>query len=449
MSQPVRPNLADTPPRTSVQFDRVEGAQAHGIDRLTTAAAALSGAAAVGLIWIGREAIGRFVASDDFTILAILGLALVVATTSVVIRFWVSPRVGKQIADLADVAEAVATGDLTRRPDSASQGGEIGRLARAMVAMTRELRSLAQLLQQSSAETSRLAAEITKRTEHAAGTSSAALGLASSLSTQAADMARNIEQLGGDASHLDDLGRRVNSLAQSEIARNARVRVLTTDSHGRLDESVKELGKLSNDLKESVAATESLAKAMDEVREFVTLVQQIARQSKLLALNAAMEAARAGEHGEGFAVVANEVRRLAATAADAAERTAALMAGVQSNVADARSAGARTLAALGAVHDATTHGRGSLKQVDSAVVEAEKMTGSVAESASAGSALAGDIRDRVAALDALTQEFARAMQQSAASSADQSAGSREIATAAKQLIDAAQRVSRAAGAFRA
>jgi methyl-accepting chemotaxis protein len=423
--------------------------QSHSIDRLTALAAAISGLSTIVFLWLGSDAIGRLLGSTDFTILALLVVSMVVATTSLVIRFWVSPRVGKQIADLADVAETVATGDLTRRPDSAGQGGEVGRLARAMVAMTRELRSLVQMLQQNSTETSRLASEITKRTEQAAETSASAVGLASSLSTQAADMAVNIEQLGGDAMHLDDLGRRVSSLAQTEIARNARVRALTTESHGRLDESVQELGKLSVDLKESVAATESLAKAMEEVREFVTLVQQIARQSKLLALNAAMEAARAGEHGEGFAVVANEVRRLAATAAEAAEQTAALMSGVQLNVSDARAASSRTLAALGAVRDATTHGRGSLKQVDAAVIETEKMTASVADSAGAASALAGDIRERVTALQALTQEFARAMQQGAASSAEQSVGTREIAAAAKQLTDAAQSVSRAAGSFRA
>jgi methyl-accepting chemotaxis protein len=423
--------------------------RAHGIDRITLIGSVVAGAMTIGLVWVGRGTMVRLIGSADFTIIALLVVSLVVATTSLVIRFWVSPRVGRQIADLADVAEAVARGDLTLRPEAVGTGGELGRLARAMVAMTRELRTLVQMLQQNSAETARLAAEITRRTEQAAGASASAVGVASTLSTQAADMARNIEQLGTDASHLDEMGRKVNSLAQTEIARNARVRALTTESHGRLDQSAKELGKLANDLKESVAATESLAKAMDEVREFVTLVQQIARQSKLLALNAAMEAARAGEHGEGFAVVANEVRRLAATAADAAERTAALMSGVQTNVAGARAAGSRTLDALGAVHDATTHGRGSLRQVDAAVVEAEKMTGSVAESAGAGSALAGDIRERVTALEALTQEFARAMQQGAAMSADQSASTREIAAAAKQLTDAAERVARAAGSFRA
>ena len=423
--------------------------RSHGVDRISGIAAGVSGAAVVALGWVGWGAVSRLATSADFGILLLLIAAILVLAASLTVRFWVSPLVGRQVGALADAAEAVSTGDLSPRPGIASDGGEVGRLARAIVATTRELRGLAATLTQGAADASRLAGQITERTEQAASAGATTAGAAATLSAQAADMARTIERLSGDASRLDELARGVTGLAQSELERNVRLRALTTDSHARLDESAQQLGRLAADLQGSVAATESLAKAMEEIREFVTLVQQIARQSKLLALNAAMEAARAGEHGEGFAVVANEVRRLAATAADAAERTATLMAGMHANVAGARSAGARTLEALGAVHEATSHGRGSLRQVDDAVAAAERMASSVAESAGEAGALAGDLRDRVAALEAVTQQFARAMQRGAVSSTEQSATTREIAAAAQQLKDAAARLGQAAGAFRA
>ncbi len=456
MSQPLQENLADRTPRTSAMLGATAApvpprppVRTHGIDRVTSLVAGVSGAATLALIWVNQDLLARLMGRGELTFLALLALALMVLAAALTIRLWVSPRIGAQLRGLADVAEAVAMGDLTRRSSNLDEGGEVGRLARAMAAMTAELRARTALLHDTSADASRLATEITRRTEQAAGASTATAGTASSLSAQAAEMVRNIAQLNGDATHLDDLARQVTALAQSELERSSRVRTLTTDSYARLDASVGQLGTLASDLRESVAATESLAKALEEVREFVTLVQQIARQSKLLALNAAMEAARAGEHGEGFAVVANEVRRLAASAADAAERTATLMAGVQARVGDARGASSRTLAALGAVHEATTHGRGSLQQVDQAVGEGERLTNSVAQSAGAGSALAGDIRQRVGQLEGLTQEFARAMQQVAVSSVEQHAVTREIAQAARHLTDAAGRVARASGAIQA
>jgi methyl-accepting chemotaxis protein len=451
MIEPVRTNLADTPFRTSVMVDATSvgaPARSHGVDRVTGWVAGGGAVLVAVLAWASRDLLGRLVDSGDIWLLGLLAISIAALVAALSVRLIVSPRIGRQIANLADVAEAVATGDLSRRPDTTAEGGELGRLARAMVGVTRELRGLASLLQQTTGDTSRLALDITRRTEQAARTSVNATGTVSALSAQATDMAGTIEQLNGDASRLDEIARQVAAHAQTEIARNSRVRTLAGGSHARLDESVRTLAQFSADLRESVEATESLAKATEEVREFVTLVQQIARQSKLLALNAAMEAARAGEHGEGFAVVANEVRRLAASAADAAERTAVLMAGVQANIASARASGARTLDTLSSVHDAATHGRGSLAQVQEAVAEAERVASSVADSAGAGSALAGDIRQRVAALEAMTQEFARAMQQVAASGSEQNAAARDIASSAKQLTDAAERVTRAAGSFR-
>ena len=432
-------------PRRAAEREKV---RAHVIDRLATWMGTAAGIVFVALLVLFGGTLGGMTAAGGGWLLVSLGLALAVLSGALTFAYLISPMVGRQLRELAEVAESVGSGDLTKTPDAARQGGELGRLARAMVAMTRELRDLFTLLTGTSAESSRLSEEITHGTEHMAQAASGIADTASTLSEQANGMAGTIQHLTTEAARLRDAARIVTAGAQEGIARNARLRSLASENHEGLDESARRLQELAGDVRESATATESLATATDQVTEFVTLVQKIARQSKLLALNAAMEAARAGEQGAGFAVVANEVRRLAATAAEAAEHTNALMQDVLGNMARARDTSARSLAAVEAVQTATEHGRSSFTQVERAVVEAEGWTTAMAESASAGSALAVEITERLDSLAAGTQVFASAMQDVAAASEEQSASTEEIAAAAAHLTQAADRVAQAAQAFR-
>jgi methyl-accepting chemotaxis protein len=448
MGETIQSNLAATSGRTSAQRPAVADApRSHVIDRVTNSAGVISGVAFVALLAFGWSALGRIVAGGDGWWLLAAALSLACLAGALVIIFVVSPAIGNQLRDLAEVAEAVAAGHLAKTPDAARHGGQIGRLARALATMTSDLGDLSSLLRESSGETSSLSSEITHGTEHMAQAASGIAHTASQLSEQAQGMAGTIQHLTAEATRLNDHARTVSAGARQGIARNASLRTLASENHERLDESARRLEQLGNDVRESAAATESLARATDQVRQFVTLVQKIARQSKLLALNAAMEAARAGEQGEGFAVVANEVRRLAATAADAAEHTDALMKEVLGNMEAARESSARALSAVNSVHAATELGRTSFTQVETGVADAESWTTAIAESASVGSALAGEITERLDSLAAGTQTFANAMQDVAAASQEQSASTEQIAAAAAHLTLAAERVAKASRSF--
>jgi methyl-accepting chemotaxis protein len=234
----------------------------------------------------------------------------------------------------------------------------------------------------------------------------------------------------------------LDSGARDGVERNTQLRSLALENRSRLDESSRSLATLSADVEASAAAIDQLAQASEEVRNFVTLVQKLARQSKLLALNAAMEAARAGEHGHGFAVVAEEVRRLSAMSSDAAERTERVVSGVLKGIADSRSSSERTTVTVRSVRTATEEGSRSFGQIENAVAEADGWTSAIQRAAMATNDLSRDLRSKLDSLATGTESFAAAMQEVAASSEEQSASTQEIAAAAGTLAVAAERLGK-------
>ena len=419
----------------------------HIIDRLSGwgAIGGLAGFAALVIVFWSR--VVAMADAGGIVLLSALAVTLAGGIATAFFRWFISPVVGEQLRDIADVAEAITSGDLTRTPAAAGEGGQLGRLARAMVDMSGELRRLSLALRENAAETARRSDEITGGTEHMATAASGIAETASTLSAHASDMADTIKLLSIDAGRLNSLASTIDSGAAEGIARNERLKLLASESHEQLDESARRLDALVLDVQASARVTESLATASDQIRGFVVLVQKIARQSKLLALNAAMEAARAGEQGEGFSVVATEVRRLAQSSAEAAEHTDKLMQDLIAQMESARTTSARSLTTVETVRAATTHGRQAFTQVELAVDAANEWVGTMASTASIGKKLAAEITQKLDSLTAGTQNFASAMHDVAAASEEQSASTEEIAAAANALVAAAEKVSGTAKAF--
>jgi methyl-accepting chemotaxis protein len=353
---------------------------------------------------------------------------------------FVGSRVAEPAMQLVRAAEAVAAGDLSV---DVSHGGrdEIGRLARALSVMIASLRRLGDALATSARETSAMSVDISSSTEQMAATASEIAMTATKLSEQSATMAESIRALNSAADGLVRLAADLDAGTRDGVERNARLRTLSGENRARLVESTRALEALSTEAEASAAAAAALASASQEVRSFIILQRKIARQSKLLALNAAMEAARAGGDGEGFAVVAGEVRRLAAASSDAADRTETVVESLLAGIEQTRASSARTVETVRAVRAVTEEAGRSFAQIEGAFNDLEAWTGAVEATARAAHDLARDTTQRLGTLATGTDAFAAAMEQVAASSQQQSASTQEIAAAAAALSGAAARLT--------
>ncbi|MDB4916581.1 MAG: methyl-accepting chemotaxis protein [Gemmatimonadetes bacterium] len=357
-------------------------------------------------------------------------------------------RISMPTRELADAAEAVAAGDFSVELRPSANDDEIGRLSRAVGAMIFELGRLARALAESARETSERSTDITAGSEEMAAAAGEIAHTASDLSVQSTSMAESIASLATAAAALQKLALSLDAGARDGVARNSTLRALALENRAGLDASAESLGALAGDVNENASAVAALAVAGEEIRSFVTLVRKLARQSKLLALNAAMEAARAGTHGAGFAVVATEVRRLASMSTDAAEHTEKIVNGILKGIDRSQQSSGRAVSTADDVRVATAKASASFAEIERAVAESESWTSSIGQTSAATAELVREMTFRLDLLAGGTEAFAAAMEEVAASSEQQSASTEEIAAGANALAAAAERLLKLVGGLK-
>ncbi len=383
----------------------------------------------------------------DITVAAV-GLGAIVVLSMLVVAATVARRAADPVASLAHTAERVAAGDLTVAFDSKSGNEQVHRLHHALDDMIAALRRLVHAMRDASDETATMSAQITAGTEQLSATASEFARTAGSLSQEALRMSSAITLTAADSERLMRVSARLDAGARDGVDRNASLAALARHSRARLDDSASAVATLAAVAESSATSAEAVSHAAHEIGSFVTLVRRIARRAKLLSLNASMEAARAGEHGQGFGVVASELRALAITAAEAAERTETAVALVLERVEDARESSQETVTTLGVVQHAQREAHGSFDGIERALDESVAWLRSISDAATESGTLLASNNVRLAELAHGTESFASAMQEVAAGSEQQSAGAQEIAAASAALASASQSLQARVSAFR-
>ena len=379
---------------------------------------------------------------------AATGLGAIVVLSILVAAAMVARRAADPVTLLAHTAERAAAGDLTVAFDASGDGAQVHRLHRALDEMIGALRRLVHAIRAASDETATMSAQITAGTEQMSATASEFARTAGELSQEASRMSSAITLTAADSDRLLRVSARLDAGARDGVARNDSLAALARDSRARLDESSSAVTSLAAVAESSATSADAVSHAAHEIGSFVTLVRRIARRAKLLSLNASMEAARAGEHGQGFGVVASELRALAITASQAAERTETAVALVLERVEQARESSRETVTTLGIVQHAQREAHGSFSGIEQALEESIAWLRTIGDAAAeSGTLLAGN-NARLAELARGTESFASAMQQVAAGSQQQSAGAQEIAAASVALAAASQTLQARVSAFR-
>jgi len=294
-----------------------------------------------------------------------------------VIYFFLSKNIFKPIQNAIDFSNKLSNGDLTA-DIKVTANDEIGLLSSALNEMGKKMNGILCQIKVATDQFNMATQEISSS--------------AQKISDGAQQQAASFEELSGSVQSNATSASNANEVAQS-VASNA-----------------KDTGKGMDDTMDSMSSIEKFSKQINEAVEIIT---DIADQTNLLALNAAIEAARAGEHGKGFAVVADEVRKLAERSADSAKDIKQL---IQDSTVQVQKG-------VSLSHDAG----GSLKKI---VVEIAK------------------VAEQLKSISTATQEQAATMEENTSITESNAAASEELAAAAEQMSAQAQELQKLVGQFK-
>jgi len=361
---------------------------------------------------LDREAVteGARVRRLELAVWAVVGgVVLLVCGFGVLLIRSISRALRRVVDRVRDVAQG--EGDLTKRL-AVTSDDELGELAQWFNAF---LEKLQQILTQVAGNTGRLAA------------ASEQFSVTATEQTRSADDQR--DQTQQVAAAMEEMAATVMEVSNnSNRAAQASTQAAETARRGGevVEEALTQMRLLADSVEQTATQVQALGKSSERVGEIIGVIDDIADQTNLLALNAAIEAARAGEHGRGFAVVADEVRKLAEKTVKATKEIADMITRIQRE----------THNAVGAMHQGTelaAEGVQSTTQAGAALQEiiqmSEQVGGMIAQIATATTQQATSTEQvnlNVDKIASVTAGAAAASEQSAKSAVDLSELARDL-----------------------
>jgi methyl-accepting chemotaxis protein len=323
----------------------------------------------------------------------------------------INRSISRPLAQAGEAVAAMAKGDLTR-PLPATRNDEVGAIIAQLATMETGLRELVSGIREDVVKVASSASELA-----AAAASSAQISR--NQSEAVSGMAASVEQLSVSIDQVDEHARSAKEIAGATCIR--------LDESGHIiDDAANGISGIAADVHATAGTLKVLEGLSGQISSIVSVIREIADQTNLLALNAAIEAARAGEQGRGFAVVADEVRKLAERTTSSTQEIAAMIGNIQQGA-----------------QRAVLEVESGVTSVNKGVTLAQKAgesVGSIREAGSQVTRVVDDIELAIREQAAATREIAKAVESIARGAEENSANVAQTAASARALESLAQQL---------
>ncbi len=320
-------------------------------------------------------------------------------------------RLLDEMGDLADgdlTVMATVTEDIT------------GAIADSINYAIDALRSLVSAINETTLQVSSAAQQTQATAMHLAEASDHQAQQITGASTAINEMAVSIEGVSTHASELADEARKSVTMANT--------------GSDAVQKTINGMDSIRETIQETSKRIKRLGESSQEIGDIVELINDIAEQTNILALNAAIQAAMAGDAGRGFAVVADEVQRLAERSADATKQIEALVKGIQSDTKEAVASMEQSTAGVVSGAQLAQDAGQALEQIETVSEHLADLIRNISESASQQANAASNISDTMNVIQEITTQT--------------SAGTNETAASIGNLAELANELRRSVAGFK-
>jgi len=345
------------------------------------------------------------------------------------------------IIALAKISEFVAKGDLTQPMPVVKTGDEIENLARAYGTMLENLRNLIQEISHTSQQLASTSEGMSATSQQTTASTEQVASTINQLALGASQQANDAENASSIVTQLVGEIQQVETSVEMVVSTGEKVTLTAQQGSQEAENIMARMDKISTVTTQTGVAIKALGLQSVKVGQIVNVIKDIADQTNLLALNAAIEAARAGEQGRGFAVVADEVRKLAEKSATSTQQIAELINSIQKDTNHAVEIMDMGSQDVSEGVEAVSKASGAFKLI---ATDVELVVRQIQQVQSISTQMANKSRETAQSIDniaAIAQQTAAFTQEVSATGEEQTLAVGEVSRAAQELATLAEQLN--------